>query len=351
MAAAVRGQNVGFRQCWEFTKPRYGAMLGALFVSGILFSVALFIFYFAAILIGIGGIFALQNAPEPIQWIGGVLGFIAILVFFSIMGVFAFAWLTMVPIVSCLEDDKRGVPAMGRAFELLKGNWRRVFGMCLLLGLAMLAVFGIIGGLYALFAGVASIGRLFETDTAWLGFAIGMVGFSGLFTIFWMPAQTLIIAVLYLDLRVRREALDLEWTAYSSAPPPPMSPVGLVNELPQELGATSRVELSAPSQPQLPETAWEAGPTSLAAGGVAGSVNPPEPSEFSATSFSPPVASPAVAPADSWPPAETAAPVFPPAEPAFESPIELPPVQEFPFSQAPEPAPETSGENEARREP
>lgn len=346
VAAAVRGQGVGFRQCWEFTKPRYGAMLGALFLSWLIFFAAMIVFYIAIVLLGIGAAFALANAPLPVQVVAGVTGGVLVLCFFSAVAVFAFAWLTMVPIVSCLEDDKRGTPAMGRALELLKGNWRRVFGLSVLLGLAMLAVMGIIAGIYMLFAGVASIGQLFSaSDSAIFGLVATLTGFWGLFNVIWTPAQTLIIAVLYLDLRVRREALDLEWTAYTSAPPPLPSDVAL------ETGATGLVEL-APGA--------EVGPTSLAAGGVtdiaaadAPATNAPAPAEaaeFSPTGFAAPAGPPPV-PISEIPAApEPFTSIFPPAPSLFENPIE-PTVEPTLQHETPlDPTPETSGENEARRD-
>ena len=223
VAAAVRGQSVKFSQCWAFTKPRYGALLGVTLLSWLLFAAVLVVFYIAAALLAFGGIFALQNAPEPVQLMAGIVGFLLLLVGFSGLGVVAFGWTSMVPIVACLEDDKRGTAAMGRALELLKGNWRRVFGMALILGLAMLAVFGIVGGGMAGVVGLASLREIFgnsPSDSAIFGLMGTFGAITAMFYLLWLPAQLLVIAVLYLDLRVRREALDLEWNAYSSAPAP-----------------------------------------------------------------------------------------------------------------------------------
>jgi hypothetical protein len=222
VAGAVRGQNVGFRQCWQFSKPRYGAMLGVLFLSFLVFLAAMMALYLAMFLIGIAGISLLANAPEPVQIVAAVIGVITWLLFVSVAGVVAFGWVNMVPIVACLEDDKRGTAAMGRAFELLKGHWRRVFGMSLVLGLAVLAVLAIVGGLYGLF-NMGAIQEVFGGDfseSGFMGLMMTFGGFMSVFSMLWIPAQNLVIAVLYLDLRVRREALDLEWTAYSSAPAP-----------------------------------------------------------------------------------------------------------------------------------
>lgn len=255
VAAAVRGQSVRFRQCWQFTKPRYGALLGVVFLSWIVLGAAFLALYLAGILVGVAGVWALSNAPEPVQIVGVVVGSVLVLVGFSAMGVVAFGWSNMVPIVACLEDDKRGSAAMGRSFELLKGNWGRVFGMSLLLGLAMLVVFGIVGGAYSLFAwdGIREIFGGNPSESAVLGLAFTFGGFMSVVLMLWNPAQSLIIAVLYLDLRVRREALDLEWTAYASAPAAPL-------ETPSSLDLTK----TARENPLEINTA----PTSFSAGGA-----------------------------------------------------------------------------------
>lgn len=227
LAAAVRGQSVKFSQCWAFTKPRYGPLLGTLILSYLMLAALMFVLIIAGVLIGVLGSLALANAPQPVQIVGSILGFILAFLAFCILSVGAFGWLTMVPIVVCLEDDKRSTAAMGRAFDLLKGNWRRVLGLSLILGLAVLAVFTIVGMIYAII-GIGSASDLFSganpSESAILGVFASVAAFLGVFGMIWNPVQTLVIAVLYLDLRVRREALDLEWTAYASAPPPVPTP-------------------------------------------------------------------------------------------------------------------------------
>jgi hypothetical protein len=56
---------------------------------------------------------------------------------------------------------------------------------------------------------------------------LGFISSFSLISILFTPLYDLIIAVYYLDLLVRKEALDLEWTAHTTAPtaPPPPTPV------------------------------------------------------------------------------------------------------------------------------
>ena len=257
VAAAVRGQGVKFSQCWAFSKPRYGPLLGTMLLSYLILFAVIMALSLAGVLVFLLGAWALSNAPQPVQIIGIILGFLLGLAVFSVLGVVAFGWTNMVPIVVCLEDDKRSTAAIGRAFDLLKGNWRRVFGLSLILGLAAIMVFTLVSVVFALLGLGRLSGLADPTSDAFIGLVTSFTVFVGLFTLAWYPAQTLIVAVLYLDLRVRREALDLEWTAYASAPAPtPHSSLA-----PPEIQLSSGVSLAP-----LPTNNDASTPASFAAG-------------------------------------------------------------------------------------
>ena len=221
MAAAVRGQKVGFGQIWNFTKPRYGALLGVLFLSVILMIALSFGTTIASTMIFGFGALLLDKMPELLQTIIGVVGYILVLVVSSLISCLAFGWLTMGGVISCLEDNHRGTSALGRASSLMAGNWKRVLGVCsvLTIVLTIFSTLFIIAFFYALIAwfgnayfGSGDIWDSIFSSIYWFFLLVGVV------LTFWMPPQLLIIAVLYLDLRVKKEALDLEWTNYSTAP-------------------------------------------------------------------------------------------------------------------------------------
>ena len=162
-------------------------------------------------------LFSAINAPTEVTVVVAIIGTIIGTVLSSIFSVFAYAWLGLVPIIACLEDDKRSTAALGRAWELMKGSWGRVLGLATLLSIAVIAVMGIVGGSLALFgSGISAF--VDDPESAIWGALLTFGGFFGLFLLFWNPIQTLVLAVLYLDLRVRKEALDLEWSSYASAP-------------------------------------------------------------------------------------------------------------------------------------
>ena len=222
IAAAVRGQRISFSQVWDFTKPRYGALLLLSFLSALLMMAAFFAIFLLSALVTVAGAWLLSSigVSDSVSGIIVVVGSLLAYGIGSVLSVVAYAWLGLVPIIACLEDDKRGVGALGRAWDLMKGSWGRVLGLSTLLTVAIVAVMGIVGGALALFGQSLDVFSSNASESAIIGLGLGVFGFFGLFLLFWNPIQTLILSVLYLDLRVRKEALDLEWNSYSSAPAP-----------------------------------------------------------------------------------------------------------------------------------
>ncbi len=216
VAGAVRGQNVSFKQIWGFTKPRYGALLGVLILAvilmslvgfALLFVVSLIVLLFAALAYNFGWFATI------VAWIIGILGGTigASFLLAVVMG-----WFNLAPVIACLEDANRGTNALTRAFSLLSGNWRKACGVATILALAGLAAFLIIFG-FIMFFFYGGWDKFIGADTS---FASGLAvsGFFTLFFVAWTPLQAVVGAVFYLDLRTRKEALDLEWTNYAAKP-------------------------------------------------------------------------------------------------------------------------------------
>jgi hypothetical protein len=284
VAAAVRGQKVTFSQCWAFSKPRYGAMLLNLVLTWLLYIVLGIVGSIAGFIIFFLSAFLIALLPGVIAVVVGIVGFACLMIAMGCLSVCMMNWGLMVEIIVCLEDDKRGVAALSRAFELLQGNWRRVINMSLLIGLAGIAVVAILVGLAGMLTAF-SFSEVFSPNPSGIGLVSFIMTYGGLmafFSLFWTPAQLLIVAVLYLDLRVRREALDLEWATYSTSPPAPQlnSDPTLQNAASTPLPYTadsSTAPLSAAmgASNVLPS---QVSPTSLAAGGPVEHVTPPPPS-------------------------------------------------------------------------
>lgn len=221
-AAAVRGQNVEFNQCWKFTQPRYWMMLAMYFLAALVAFLIVGALSVALVAIVAAGAFGFQSAPLTAQLVLGIVAFIVIGGLVTFLWTVCFSWVSLVPIVVCMEEDKKGTAALGRTMDILKGNWLRITTLMAVFGLGMLALLGILVGTASLVVGFGQIGDLLEgrnveSAAAWL--AIIVMGLAYMvFAMLATPLYYLILTVFYLDVRVRREALDLEWTTHASAP-------------------------------------------------------------------------------------------------------------------------------------
>ena len=277
IAAAVRGQRITFGQVWDFSKPRYGALVLIAFVEILLLGVAIVVIMLASALIMVGGAWLLSaiKAPDSVTAVLAVIGAIFAVLVFSILSVMAYAWLGLVPIIACLEDEHRGLSAMSRAWTLMKGSWGRVLGLSTLLSIAMAAVSGIVIGTLALLGESLNVFSNNDSTSSVIAAGLAYMGFLGAFFLFWNPIQNLILAVLYLDLRVRNEALDLEWSSYASTPLPvennavqaaptapelaqqlaqnPLDTAPTINDSPASLSASPQIRPPAPMPPRAVE--------------------------------------------------------------------------------------------------
>jgi membrane-anchored glycerophosphoryl diester phosphodiesterase (GDPDase) len=106
-------------------------------------------------------------------------------------------------------EGKKGTKALGRSWRLAKGHFWRLFGTVILAGL-----------MAAIIASVLAIpGNLVADAVGPTGWPIRALGDS-LATVLTTPFSTLIAVLLYFDLRIRKEAFDLEVMAQELPPGP-----------------------------------------------------------------------------------------------------------------------------------
>ncbi|RYX82517.1 hypothetical protein EON83_18975 [bacterium] len=216
VAAAVRGQNVSFKQVWGFTKPRYGALLGVLILAMILMGIVAFVLLFVIGLVVILVGAAASNYGWFATGVAWIVGVIAGLIGGSFLLAIVMGWFNLAPVIACLEDANRGSNALSRAWSLMAGNWRKACGVATILTLAGTAAFLIIFG-FLMFFFYGGWDKFVGANTdVFSGLAFS--GFATLFFVVWTPLQAVVGAVFYLDLRTRKEALDLEWTNYAAKP-------------------------------------------------------------------------------------------------------------------------------------
>ena len=112
------------------------------------------------------------------------------------------AWAVATPVL--LFDDVRGLSALRRSRQLVKGRWWPTVGVLVLVFILTSLVQGVITGLLT---GVVSVSGN-EVASA-LADAVGQTAGAALTT----PLSAAVVTVLYFDLRVRKEGFDLELMA------------------------------------------------------------------------------------------------------------------------------------------
>lgn len=200
MGQSVLGRRVTTAQAWQRTKPRIWALFGVTILIGLIVGTTFIGGIGLAVLIGVG----LGSAVD------GVLGF---LVGFSLgaVAILAGIWLGIRLLLapSALVLERTGViMSMRRSARLVKGAWWRTFGIYLLatiLAQIISTVFsfplGILAGLLPLVVGEDSFALAYAAST---GLAVLLT------SIITLPFLAGVTSLLYIDRRIRREALDLE---------------------------------------------------------------------------------------------------------------------------------------------
>ena len=188
IARGVGGQQISAADAWRATRPRLPSLLlAALLVLlaglGPLLIVGL-----------IAGVAALAGAPAPVYAVIVLLGLVALVltIWFSTM-------LSLVTPVVVLENANPG-RALARSWRLVNRSFWRVFGITLLAGLIVAIAGGILQLPFTLLGAAAGSGI---GTTVIL--VIGAIA-AGTVT---RPITAGVTVLLYVDMRMRKEGLDL----------------------------------------------------------------------------------------------------------------------------------------------
>jgi hypothetical protein len=144
---------------------------------------------------------------RSVIWVS-VLGWLLVLlgtVLCILPGIYLYTcYIVAVPVL--LTENVRGRKALGRARALVRGRWWKVF-LIVLLGTILTSI--VKGGLSALGNTVIASGH--DVDTV-SGFVANLVT-STIATTLTIPFTAAFVTVVYFDLRVRKEAFDLQLLA------------------------------------------------------------------------------------------------------------------------------------------
>ena len=114
-------------------------------------------------------------------------------------------------VAAMMAEDMGPIRGLGRSWNLVKGQWWRTFGILVIVTILQTII------TYALFILFGLIAAIFSTGD--FQAALVQVG-STLLSALVSPITTIAVVLLYFDLRVRKEGLDLDQLAQQTTPGP-----------------------------------------------------------------------------------------------------------------------------------
>ncbi|WP_129842299.1 glycerophosphoryl diester phosphodiesterase membrane domain-containing protein [Streptomyces sp. RFCAC02] len=206
VSRAVLGRSVTVGEAWRDSRPRLLRLLGLSLLVPLIGA--------AAVLV-----------PVTVGALSGSGGLTAVL---SLAGVVLAVWLivqySLAPPALMLE--RQGVvAALRRSWKLVRGSWWRVFGVQLLMMVLIVIVSNIIQIPAGFLASAVSGADTGDTLTGVGSTSVGYLAVTGVGAVIasaiTLPVQAGVVALLYMDQRIRREALDIELARAAGAAPSP----------------------------------------------------------------------------------------------------------------------------------
>lgn len=210
VSQSVMGRPVTFAETWATARPRLLGLIGLTILTALIIGAVVLVCAAPAVVAGVAG------APIGAVIGLGVLGFV---VGFCLV-VYLYVALSMAAPVYMLERTAV-VAALSRSRRLVNPQWWRIFGILLLAGLIAGVISLIISVPFTLAGGFS--GAVFGADPdplaapSLLALALGAIG-TILASTITAPFTAGVTGLLYIDQRMRREALDLELARITAAP-------------------------------------------------------------------------------------------------------------------------------------
>ncbi|TLM75934.1 hypothetical protein [Pseudarthrobacter sp. NamB4] len=201
VARSILNRPTGFRQMWALARPRAGALirLAALLMAAVLLAAAVPAALVVALIAGMEGAGVLLLIPL-------FLGCVALYIWIYIK--------LLVAPAAVVVEELGALNALRRSWELTRANWWRIFGITVVVGIMVGIVSQVVmipvSLLPPLLAGVVSphggneqavgVAVAVGIITALLGALAGALGYA---------FQTSVMALIYMDLRMRKDGLDI----------------------------------------------------------------------------------------------------------------------------------------------
>ncbi|MFR0352949.1 glycerophosphoryl diester phosphodiesterase membrane domain-containing protein [Streptomyces sediminimaris] len=200
---AVLGRPVTTGEAWRDARPQVLKLLGLILLLLLIAAAIVFGGMLPGILVAVFGNSAAGLALAVLGGLGGGVVALWLMIRFSLAS-------------PALMLEKRGVvKSMSRSAKLVRGSWWRVFGILLLAGIIANIISAIVVIPFTLiaaaFSGSGITGFLTSGtgDLGWTFLIISGIG-SVIGSMITYPINAGVTVLLYVDQRIRREALDLE---------------------------------------------------------------------------------------------------------------------------------------------
>jgi hypothetical protein len=214
VSEAVLGRRPSPGEVLRRVRPRIWALLGLSLLTGLL--------YLALLVVAAGPGTALLLASHPLG--GGVTLALAALV---LLVVLPFLWIRLSFAAPILLLEGLGVGrALARSWRLTVGSWWRVFGILLLTTVVATVAGGLLSAPFAVVGGVVGSAVGGGAPDGGTSFVVSqLIGNLGtvLSSTITAPFTAAVTALLYIDLRIRREGLDVALARAASEPAAPAS--------------------------------------------------------------------------------------------------------------------------------
>ncbi|WP_457950691.1 DUF7847 domain-containing protein [Pseudarthrobacter sp. alpha12b] len=201
VARSVLNMPTGFRRMLSLVRSRIGALvrLAAVLVAAAIATMALFFVLIVLLFSNVRGAAALLVIPL-------MMGFAAVFLWVAIK--------LMVAPAAVVIEELGAFAGLRRSWELTRANWWRILGITLVVGILVAVITQVVlipaSLLPSVLSGVvsphggrgqdATLSATIGIITAVVGALVGAVGYA---------FQTSVMALLYMDLRMRRDGLDI----------------------------------------------------------------------------------------------------------------------------------------------
>lgn len=213
VSRSVLGRVASSNEVWERTKSKFLPLIGlniiTSIISGLMMIIGISLFF--VLLAGVTA--SAETETELFQDLGITpVGILILVVAGAIVGYYLSIKFSVAPPAMVLEN--LGVFAsIGRSWSLTRGNFWRLFGINILTNIIISMVTGVFSGVVVLLGTFSTVVASSSTNDFMgalsITFIISMV-MTAISLLITLPFSSSVNALLYIDLRMRKEGLDVE---------------------------------------------------------------------------------------------------------------------------------------------